>query len=85
VDGVVIFDAENPLDTIKYLMPDILVKGGDWNEDEIIGADVVKSAGGKVMRIAFVPGYSTTEFIRKIRSQIPTGKMNGILPTPSKR
>ena len=69
VDGVVIFDEENPLEVIRYLMPNILVKGGDWEEDEIIGADVVKSAGGEVKRIAFVPGYSTTEFIKKIKSQ----------------
>ena len=69
VDGVVIFDDETPLAVIEHLMPDILVKGGDWNEDEIIGADVVKSAGGKVTRITYVSGYSTTEFIKKIKSQ----------------
>ena len=69
VDGVVIFDQETPLEVIEYLMPDILVKGGDWNEDEIVGADVIKRAGGTVKRIPFVPGYSTTEFIKKIKSQ----------------
>jgi len=45
----------------------VLVKGGDWPEDKIIGADVVKGAGGEVKRIPFVPGYSTSRVIDKIR------------------
>ena len=69
VDGVVIFDEDNPLQMIKYLMPDILVKGGDWEEDEIIGADVVRKSGGKVRRIEYVYGFSTTEIIKKIKEQ----------------
>ena len=69
VDGVVIFDEENPLKVIQYLMPDVLVKGGDWPEDKIVGADAVKNAGGRVMRIPFVDGYSTTDKIQKIRNQ----------------
>ena len=68
VDGVVIFDDDNPLQVIKYLMPNILVKGGDWEKDEIIGADVVKKSGGKVKRIEYVYGFSTTEIIRKIKN-----------------
>lgn len=68
VDGVIIFDEDNPLKVIKFLMPDILVKGGDWAEDEIIGADVVKRAGGDVRRIPFVTGYSTTDIIRKVKN-----------------
>jgi D-beta-D-heptose 7-phosphate kinase/D-beta-D-heptose 1-phosphate adenosyltransferase len=67
VDGVVIFDEDNPLKVIEYLMPEVLVKGGDWPEDEIIGADVVKRAGGKVKRIPYISGYSTTDIINKIR------------------
>ncbi len=67
VDGIVIFDEENPLKVIQYLMPHILVKGGDWKEDEIIGADVVKKAGGKVVRIPYIPGFSTSEILKKIR------------------
>ena len=67
VDGVVIFDEDNPLKVIRRLMPDVLVKGGDWPEDKIIGADVVKGAGGEVKRIPFVPGYSTSRVIDKIR------------------
>jgi len=66
VDMVVVFDEDNPYRVIQYLMPDILVKGGDWSEQEIIGADVVKAAGGKVERIPFVAGFSTTGIIQKI-------------------
>jgi len=67
VDGVVVFDEDTPLEVIRCLLPDVLVKGGDWSEDRIIGADVVKEAGGEVKRIPFVSGYSTTTMITKIR------------------
>jgi rfaE bifunctional protein nucleotidyltransferase chain/domain len=67
VDTVIIFDEDNPKKVIQYLLPDILVKGGDWAEDEIIGSDVVKAAGGEVKRIPFVAGFSTTDLIEKIR------------------
>ncbi len=66
VDTVIIFDEDNPKKVIQYLMPDILVKGGDWAEDEIVGSDVVKAAGGEVKRIPFVKGFSTTDIIEKI-------------------
>jgi len=66
VDLVLIFDEENPLKVISNLLPDILVKGGDWAEEEIIGADVVKDRGGEVKRIPFVTGFSTTSIITKI-------------------
>jgi rfaE bifunctional protein nucleotidyltransferase chain/domain len=67
VDGVVIFDEDNPLKVIQAILPDVLVKGGDWPVNKIIGADVVKGAGGEVKRIPFVSGYSTTGIIGKIR------------------
>ena len=67
VDGVVIFDEENPLRVIQYLVPHILVKGGDWKEEEIIGADVVRKAGGEVRRIPYISGFSTTDLIKKIK------------------
>lgn len=67
VDGIVTFDEDDPLRVIRHLMPDVLVKGGDWPEDRIIGADLVKEAGGEVKRIPFLPGYSTTGIIRKIK------------------
>jgi rfaE bifunctional protein nucleotidyltransferase chain/domain len=66
VSCVVIFDENDPLRIIKSLLPHILVKGGDWQEDQIIGADVVKAGGGEVRRIPFVKGYSTSDIIKKI-------------------
>ncbi len=66
VDAVLIFDEDNPLRVIEYLLPDILVKGGDWPEEGIIGADAVKRNGGEVRRIPFVEGFSTTGLIEKI-------------------
>jgi len=67
VDGVVIFDEDDPFKVIETLMPSVLVKGGDWAEDEIIGADVVKKGGGVVKRIPYISGHATTDIIKKIR------------------
>ncbi len=67
VDSVVIFEEDNPLKVIQYLTPNILVKGGDWKEEEIIGADVVKKAGGEVVRIPYISGFSTSDIINKVR------------------
>jgi D-beta-D-heptose 7-phosphate kinase/D-beta-D-heptose 1-phosphate adenosyltransferase len=69
VDAVVLFDEDNPLKVIQHLIPDILVKGGDWTKDKIIGADVVKNAGGVVKSLPFVIGYSTSAIIEKIRDK----------------
>jgi len=66
VDYVVIFNEDNPLNLIKAIVPDILVKGADWNEDKIIGADVVKANGGEVKRIKFVENSSSTDIIDRI-------------------
>jgi len=67
VDAVVLFDEADPLRVIQALVPDILVKGADWEEDAIVGADVVRAAGGEVRRIGLVPGFSTTAIIERIR------------------
>ena len=67
VDAVVVFDEENPKRVIESLLPHVLVKGGDWPEDRIIGADVVRRAGGEVRNIPFVEGFSTTSILDKIR------------------
>lgn len=69
VDTVLIFDEDDPLKVIQRLLPHILIKGGDWAEDEIIGGDVVKAAGGEVRRIPFITGFSTTEIIKEIKGQ----------------
>jgi len=69
VDAVILFDEDNPLKLIQDLVPDVLVKGGNWTEDKIIGADVVKKAGGVVKSLPFVIGYSTTALIEKIQKE----------------
>jgi len=65
-DAVVFFQEDTPLSLIEILSPDVLVKGGDYKESNIAGAEFVKSKGGKVVIIPFVSGYSTTDTIRKI-------------------
>jgi len=70
VDFVVIFDEETPLEIIKYILPDILVKGGDWDKKEIIGTDVLDGTGGRVVVIPFVEGKSTSGIIDKIKNAI---------------
>ena len=67
VDGVVIFDEPTPRETIAALLPDVLVKGGDWASDEIVGREEVETAGGKVVLIPVVADYSTTAIIDKIQ------------------
>jgi D-beta-D-heptose 7-phosphate kinase/D-beta-D-heptose 1-phosphate adenosyltransferase len=66
VDYVVIFDEDNPYNLIRLIQPDVLVKGADWNEHQIIGADIVRANGGKVKRIKFIVGKSSTNIIKKI-------------------
>jgi rfaE bifunctional protein nucleotidyltransferase chain/domain len=72
VDGVVIFDELTPQRVIATLLPDILVKGSDWPGNQIVGREEVEAAGGKVVLIDNVPGYSTTEILNKIREQETT-------------
>ncbi len=67
VDYVIIFDDVSPQKTIATLLPDILVKGGDWGVEQIIGADEVTAAGGEVKSLNFVPGVSTSEIIERIQ------------------
>lgn len=67
VDAVLIFDDLTPQKVIAALLPDILVKGGDWPGNQIVGREEVEAAGGKVVLIEVVPGYSTTEILKKIR------------------
>jgi len=67
VDAVIIFDDLTPREVIARLLPDVLVKGGDWAGDQIVGREEVEAAGGRVVSIPFVPGYSTTTILKKIR------------------
>ena len=66
VDAVVMFDDDTPYDLIKLARPDVLVKGSDYTGDTIVGADIVREAGGKVVTVDLVPGFSTTGTIKKI-------------------
>ncbi len=66
VDFVTLFDEPDPLVTIRLLMPDVLVKGADWEEDAIVGRDVVEAKGGRVVRIPLTEGASTSRIIEKI-------------------
>jgi rfaE bifunctional protein nucleotidyltransferase chain/domain len=66
VDYVVLFDAPDPLELIKAVCPDVLVKGADWAADAIVGADLVIAGGGKVARIDLAPDISTTTIIQRI-------------------
>ena len=66
VDAVVLFDDETPLELISQINPDVLVKGGDYSVDEIVGNELVSSAGGQVLTVPFVKGFSSTNFIDKI-------------------
>ncbi len=68
VDAVTVFDEDTPSELISAIVPDVLVKGGDYTPETIIGADVVIGAGGMVMVVPIVLGYSTTNIIDKIRS-----------------
>lgn len=67
VDYVTIFDNPTPEELIERLRPDILVKGGDWDMNDIVGGNFVKSIGGKVATIPFVNGYSTTSLLNKLK------------------
>jgi D-beta-D-heptose 7-phosphate kinase/D-beta-D-heptose 1-phosphate adenosyltransferase len=68
VDFVVMFDESDPLQLITAIQPDVLVKGGDWTIDRIVGRDIVEARGGVVKTIPLVPGLSTTGLLQRIRS-----------------
>jgi len=67
VDCVVVFDEDTPLELIRRLHPDVLVKGADYARDNIVGADEVEGWGGRVVRVPVVQGRSTTDLLRKRR------------------
>lgn len=66
VDYVTVFEEEDPHRVISELMPDVLVKGGDWDMDQIVGRDIVETGGGKVYSIPYIEGASTTGVIERI-------------------
>ncbi len=66
VDYVAVFEEDTPLETITALLPDVLVKGADWNLDEVVGREVVERNGGSVKTIPLVPNRSTSDIVKRI-------------------
>ena len=66
VDYVILFDEATPREIVSRVLPDVLVKGGDWGPNEIVGREEVEAAGGRVVSIPFEPGYSTSSIIDRI-------------------
>ncbi len=69
VDAVVVFDEDTPLELIRAVRPDVLVKGGDYSEATIVGADELRTWGGKVVVVPLTPGHSTTSTIERVRGR----------------
>jgi rfaE bifunctional protein nucleotidyltransferase chain/domain len=65
VDYVTVFSEDTPYALIQALAPDVLVKGGDWRPEQIVGADIVRARGGTVRSLRFARGYSTTKLVRR--------------------
>jgi D-beta-D-heptose 7-phosphate kinase/D-beta-D-heptose 1-phosphate adenosyltransferase len=74
VDYVTVFDAPTPRELIARLLPNVLVKGGDWGADEIVGRAEVEAAGGRVVSVAVEPGYSTSGILERVRQTSRTQK-----------
>jgi len=69
VDAVTLFDQDTPLELVQLLKPDVIVKGGDYSPDTVVGADEVRSRGGEVIIIPLTPGHSTTSTIERLRAR----------------
>ena len=69
VDYVTVFPEPDPYEVIKELRPDVLVKGGDWGQDRVVGKDIVEGDGGKVTIIPLLASYSTTTIVERIRRE----------------
>jgi rfaE bifunctional protein nucleotidyltransferase chain/domain len=67
ISAIIIFDEDTPAELIKFVQPDVLVKGGDWKPEQIAGYDTVKAKGGEVTVIDYIPGFSTTSIEQKIK------------------
>jgi len=77
VDFVVIFEQDTPYELIRLLKPDILVKGGDWKPEDIVGSDIVQGYGGRVLSLPYLEGISTTELFFKIAAAFSDKKSEG--------
>ncbi|AEE51380.1 D-glycero-beta-D-manno-heptose 1-phosphate adenylyltransferase [Haliscomenobacter hydrossis] len=70
IDAVVVFEEDTPWELLQVLQPDILVKGGDYAPETIVGAEIVLARGGKVLTLPFIEGYSTTAIEQKIKNSL---------------
>ncbi len=68
VDAVVVFDEDTPLELVSTILPDVIVKGGDYAPHTVVGADIVRARGGRVVIIPLTPGQSTTSIIQRLRA-----------------
>jgi D-beta-D-heptose 7-phosphate kinase/D-beta-D-heptose 1-phosphate adenosyltransferase len=73
VDFVVAFEEETPFEIVEEIVPDVLVKGGDWTPDRIVGRETVERAGGRVLSLPYAPGYSTSGLIERIVLKLGPG------------
>ena len=85
IDAVIIFNELTPREVISRLLPDVLVKGGDWPGDQIVGREEVEAAGGRVVSIPFVTGYSTTSMLQKVREGSGPSSVNKMPQPKGKR
>lgn len=69
VDAVAVFDQDTPLELVEVLRPDVIVKGGDYTPETVVGADIVRARGGEVVIIPLTPGHSTTSTIERLRGR----------------
>lgn len=67
VDSIILFDEDTPYELIKFLQPDVIVKGNDYKAEEVVGYDIVKARGGEVLTIPLLEGFSTTRLIEKLK------------------
>ena len=74
VDAVVVFDEDTPLELIEAVRPHVLVKGGDYERDQVVGHDVIEAWGGTVELVPLLPGHSTSNLVERIRSETPSSR-----------
>jgi D-beta-D-heptose 7-phosphate kinase/D-beta-D-heptose 1-phosphate adenosyltransferase len=77
VDLVVIFEEDTPLKLITQIKPAVLVKGGDYTREQVVGHDIVEAHGGEVLLIDTMPGFSTTSLVNRARQGTGEGKVGG--------
>jgi bifunctional ADP-heptose synthase (sugar kinase/adenylyltransferase) len=75
---VIVFDEQTPHASISRIQPDVLVKGADWGEHDIVGRDVVEARGGRVVRVELSPGHSTSALVARVRALPRDGRQRAV-------